>query len=283
MRCHHLLISLAAVALAGTAAGRPPAERVGEWTVQAFRAGECSAQRDYPGGTRISVSSSTSGVASLSVLNRDWPMQSTGPYRIVLVQDGARKSFAAEANPFLHGLGVATPRGPSLLAQLDAGGTLEVLRSDGIVLERVDLGGIAPALARLGPCRRDVATRANFPPVAAPPPPPRPSGSLRPSRTPVPLPSLFSSADYPAAAIRAGETGLVVFRLDVGEDGRVAACTVTASSGSASLDSTTCRLVKMRARFDPARDAEGRPVPDSFVGRVLWRLPEPPPPPRPKQ
>ncbi|MEA3064668.1 MAG: periplasmic protein TonB [Sphingomonadales bacterium] len=86
------------------------------------------------------------------------------------------------------------------------------------------------------------------------------------------LPSLFSDADYPAAAIRNHEQGPVGFRLDVGPDGRVAACSVVSSSGSQSLDSTTCRLLTERARFTPARDAKGRPTADTFTGRIIWRL-----------
>jgi hypothetical protein len=54
----------------------------------------------------------------------------------------------------------------------------------------------------------------------------------------------------------------------------VTACTVTESSGSASLDSTTCRLLQERALFTPARDSRGEPVSDTVVSRVSWRLPE---------
>jgi hypothetical protein len=37
----------------------------------------------------------------------------------------------------------------------------------------------------------------------------------------------------------------------------------------------------MRARFQPARDHEGKPTEDSVSGRIIWRLPEPEPPPPP--
>jgi protein TonB len=98
----------------------------------------------------------------------------------------------------------------------------------------------------------------------------------------VPLPSLFSIDDYPAAALRAGEEGAVTYRLDVGEAGQVLSCNVMLSSGSPMLDATTCRLLTMRARFTPARDSRGMPVGDSIVGRIVWKLeapPEPVPPP----
>jgi protein TonB len=92
---------------------------------------------------------------------------------------------------------------------------------------------------------------------------------------------LFSSDDYPASAVRAGEQGSVGFRIEVDKVGRVSGCTVTASSGSAVLDSATCRIVASRARFEPARDRKGRPAVDGFSGRIVWRLPEPEPPPPP--
>jgi TonB family protein len=86
------------------------------------------------------------------------------------------------------------------------------------------------------------------------------------------LPSLFSDADYPDSAIRNHEEGAVGFRLEVGADGRPEGCSVVSSSGSAILDSTTCRLLVERARFRPARDARGKATTDSFNGRIVWRM-----------
>jgi protein TonB len=80
--------------------------------------------------------------------------------------------------------------------------------------------------------------------------------------------------DYPAAAMRAGEQGKVGFHLTVGADGRPTACSVTASSGSAILDSTTCGLLMRRARFSPARDETGRPTIGTFDSSFTWSLPD---------
>ncbi len=110
-------------------------------------------------------------------------------------------------------------------------------------------------------------------PPAPPPPPPAPK-KVEPARAKANLASLFSDEDYPASAQRAGEQGTTGFRLTVGPDGRVTGCTVTSSSGSSSLDSTTCRLLQRRARFSPARDSSGNPTTDSHNGRITWRLPE---------
>jgi TonB family protein len=127
------------------------------------------------------------------------------------------------------------------------------------------------------------------PPAPPPPPPPPPRAAGWPivrARPAVPLISLFTADDYPAAALRLEEEGTVRYRLAIDRRGMVTGCTVVASSGSAALDSTTCRLVSSRARFTPARNAKGKKIADSLVGSIRWRLPEEPaepPPPRPPQ
>lgn len=80
------------------------------------------------------------------------------------------------------------------------------------------------------------------------------------------------NSDYPRAAERARVGGTVLFRFAVQPNGRVGECSVTRSSGSALLDATTCRLVQRRFRYEPARNAEGRPVPDVIIGRQVWHF-----------
>ncbi|HEX9964463.1 MAG TPA: energy transducer TonB [Allosphingosinicella sp.] len=87
------------------------------------------------------------------------------------------------------------------------------------------------------------------------------------------LAALFSHEDYPADSVRNYEQGSVSFRLDISAEGRPTECLVVQSSGSISLDSTTCRLLMERARFRPARDAEGKTASDRISGRIVWRLP----------
>ena len=80
----------------------------------------------------------------------------------------------------------------------------------------------------------------------------------------------LSGRDYPRAAKRARAGGTVLVRYTVGTDGRVSGCTVTQSSGNVDLDSVTCTLVERRFRYEPARDAQGRPVTDTLTGRHIW-------------
>lgn len=85
---------------------------------------------------------------------------------------------------------------------------------------------------------------------------------------------LFSDDDYPDEAIRHEEQGAVGFRLTVGADGRAADCTIVESSGFRSLDNATCRILTSRLRAKPARDRNGKPVPDTMSGRIKWVLPD---------
>lgn len=104
--------------------------------------------------------------------------------------------------------------------------------------------------------------------VAAAAPPP----AVRTAPTGGTLARLVAADDYPYAALRNEEQGTVAFTLTVDAAGKVTACTVTASSGSGSLDTTTCRVMLERAHFTPARNRRGHAVPDTFSSKITWRI-----------
>lgn len=79
-------------------------------------------------------------------------------------------------------------------------------------------------------------------------------------------------SDYPKAAFRAGAQGTVGLRFTVGVNGRVTDCSVTRSSGNADLDAGTCPVIRKRLRYEPARDAAGRPIATTVIGEQDWRL-----------
>ena len=79
-------------------------------------------------------------------------------------------------------------------------------------------------------------------------------------------------ADYPRAARQAEIGGTVIVRFKVGTDGRASACKVSRSSGHPELDATTCRLIEQRFRYEPARDASGKPVADLLGWKQVWWL-----------
>lgn len=119
------------------------------------------------------------------------------------------------------------------------------------------------AMAALRACEDDSLRRWGFDPKV-----------IRSLRTPVKaakssLPWV-KVTDYPEDALRQNASGSVLARLKVGVDGRVSDCLVIESSGNASLDATTCQLLRMRARFDPAIDADGKPTAGLTATRIHW-------------
>ena len=79
--------------------------------------------------------------------------------------------------------------------------------------------------------------------------------------------------DYPRSARRAGIQGSVSVRFTIQTDGKTSGCRVTRSSGNADLDETTCRLIELRFLYRPARDSQGRPVPENTTRTFDWLLP----------
>lgn len=118
------------------------------------------------------------------------------------------------------------------------------------------------------------------PVIAAVPPPPPPPPPRRPSEGREAVPThpysfYLGPADYPAAARQGGQEGRVEFELSIAATGRVVGCAVPESSGSPLLDAATCRILRARARYEPARGPAGQPRPDTEEGFFVWRLPQP--------
>lgn len=86
------------------------------------------------------------------------------------------------------------------------------------------------------------------------------------------LNAYFSPDDYPVRAEREEEQGAVRFRLAIAADGSIASCVVTRSSGSATLDTATCRALRVRLRYAPLRRLGGSRTATSDQGVVRWRL-----------
>ena len=136
------------------------------------------------------------------------------------------------------------------------------------VFERITQGPVVPDLPPTPPQppqppQETVLVRAD---------PPIPRASL-PQRARANLGGYFSTDDYPAAALRAEAEGTARFTLAIGTDGRVTNCTITGSSGNSALDGATCRILRSRARYAPARDQNRNPVSGTDRGSVTWRLP----------
>ena len=87
------------------------------------------------------------------------------------------------------------------------------------------------------------------------------------------LVSLFDASDYPAEALRSNEEGRVVATVHVDARGRVKECAISESSGSRALDAATCSVIRSRAKFEPARDEQGRKIASLYSFGVSWWTP----------
>ncbi|MCM8557327.1 energy transducer TonB [Sphingomicrobium sediminis] len=117
-----------------------------------------------------------------------------------------------------------------------------------------------------------ITTRDIEPPrpprLSAPPPPVL---VQRPLPTP-PMPTsdpirLFDADSYPRDAAANDDVGRTDTDLFIDEEGMPIACLVRASSGSASLDATTCDILMRNMRFEPATIYGGG------VGKGMWDAP----------
>ena len=107
------------------------------------------------------------------------------------------------------------------------------------------------------------------PPAPPAPPPPR---ITPPTSASGDLQGLISNDDYPPSAIDANQQGATAVVLTIGTNGRVSDCSIASSSGSRALDSTTCRILKAKAKFTPAHDSTGNPTTGTFRKTIRWVL-----------
>jgi protein TonB len=113
------------------------------------------------------------------------------------------------------------------------------------------------------------------PVVAAPPPPPLPPHKTQSAQSAKgDLRLLFDGEqDYPESARSSGAEGTVRATLTIGPTGAVVSCSITQSSGNSALDSTTCNILRRRAKFTPARDSNGNPTTDTYpTPPITWQL-----------
>lgn len=83
-----------------------------------------------------------------------------------------------------------------------------------------------------------------------------------------------TNADYRPRWVAEELTGTARFTLQIDTRGKVSGCTITRSTGHPALDTATCDLLTKRARFDAARDGNGKPVAGTYSSAVTWSIPE---------
>lgn len=86
------------------------------------------------------------------------------------------------------------------------------------------------------------------------------------------LRGLFNSDDYPTQALLEDDTGTVAVAILIDEQGKVADCSVVATSGAPVLDAQTCAAITQRAKFQAAVGPNGKPAKDAYLQRITWLL-----------
>jgi TonB family protein len=110
------------------------------------------------------------------------------------------------------------------------------------------------------------------------PPQPPPPVEMRSSAATPAMPNgnigdWFPPNSYPSEARGRNEQGRVVISLRIDPTGRPRRCQLVSSSGSGSLDATTCRLALRNGRFIAARGVDGEPVWGDYQMRpVKWQI-----------
>ncbi len=84
-------------------------------------------------------------------------------------------------------------------------------------------------------------------------------------------------AAYPKTALTHGDEGLVGMALTISDTGSVTDCVVAQSSNAKSLDEASCKLMRDKAKFNPALDSKGAPTAGTIAVNFNWILPEAPP------
>jgi TonB-like protein len=86
------------------------------------------------------------------------------------------------------------------------------------------------------------------------------------------LAELFNSDAYPGLALARDVERNVIARLEVGADGKVMSCSAPGHYAYPQFVDAVCNVLAKGARFEPARDSNGRAVSAPFVQVVSFKI-----------
>ncbi len=85
----------------------------------------------------------------------------------------------------------------------------------------------------------------------------------------------IKGSDIPDSILDTGFRGVVSVRYRVETNGHVTNCRIAQSSGNTLMDQATCRAIEKRFRYDPWRDAAGKPVASTVLRDQQWDIDPP--------
>ena len=265
-----LLVLSSAPALAAPKVREPTAK----WTVET-QANECLLVRSYgsprnPLFLALSEAPMGAGANATILYNREWALFRSGDATVRF--DGGEPSEVWYSSRLLWNLSkeIKTLTMRSVVMGMDSDSHKLLTNAASVAFDvpgEVKIAFALPehpaALKALDDCATNLGVKWGYPVeeqrrIAKPPR--REKGSR----------GLFTAADYPVEAMKAGRMGRAHVRLRISDTGAITECSILRSSGSAELDNATCRILTERATFEPARDVEGKATRGVVVTAIRW-------------
>lgn len=132
---------------------------------------------------------------------------------------------------------------------------------------RLETGSLAAPFDAMRACTDSLLTAWGYDPAV--------QATLSKPATPIGSPANWVRAgDYPKDALRTGQSGIVEFRLDLDEAGKISNCHILRRFNHDQFSDLTCHLLTQRARFKPALDATGKLVKTFYINSVRFLVPE---------
>lgn len=128
---------------------------------------------------------------------------------------------------------------------------------------RLETGPMNGPMVAMRACTTDLVSHWGF----------DPSEQARLSQPPKPLGVIsdwITSADFPKKALNQGSNGLVQFRLDIDETGKVSGCRILYRTNPDDFADLSCKLLTQRAKFSPALNSAGKAVRSFYVSKIRW-------------
>jgi hypothetical protein len=124
------------------------------------------------------------------------------------------------------------------------------------------VGALTGPLAQLDGCAQELPRKWGLDPAV--------QQSLQRRATPIDQASWLAPGSYPWQFLRNSQSLIVNLRMLVDEDGVPTECVVQAPKTQSGAEALTCREILKTARFDPALDRAGNPVPSYFATSVFY-------------
>lgn len=129
----------------------------------------------------------------------------------------------------------------------------------------LQLGSMGEPIARLAACAQELPGKWGLDPAV--------QQTLSRRAVPLDQASWLGPGSYPWAYLRSSNSLMISLRMNVDERGAPTACVVQAPRTRTGAELLACREILKTARFDPALDHAGNPVPSYFAITIFYYTP----------